>query len=315
MLTKIVFFEKILGGSCPLMRIGFGDRLMMVTIYILLSLLAFTTFYPFWNGLVISLNQGMDTALGGVTFWPRAFTFENYGVVFKDSRLLNSFMISIMRTVVGTLSSVLVTAIFAYGLSKRELLGRKFYMILCIVTMYFSGGLIPSFLLIRGLGLMNSFWVFIIPALFSVWNMIIFRTFFQQLPAGLEESAKMDGCGHWGTMIRIVFPLSGPVFATLGLFTAVYHWNDWFLPSIYISNEHLLPIQTMLKQILNSNIMSEQLSQLDSAAQGHMAKMKSVTSKSLSMATMMVATIPIICVYPFVQKYFVKGVLVGSLKE
>jgi putative aldouronate transport system permease protein len=295
-------------------RLGFGDRFMVVTIYILLSILAFTTFYPFWNAAVISFNVGSDTAMGGVTFWPRAFTLENYGIVFNDARLLNGFWISILRTVVGTALSIVVTAVFAYGLSRSELMGRKFYMVLCIVTMYFSGGLIPSFLLIRELGMMNSFWVFIIPSLVSVWNMIIFRTFFKELPAGLEESAKMDGCGNWGTLFRIVLPLSGPVVATLGLFTAVYHWNDWFLPSIYISNEHLLPIQTMLKQILNSNIVSEQLSQLDSAAQGQLAKMQTVTSKSLSMATMMVATLPIIMVYPFVQKYFVKGVLVGSLK-
>ncbi|TLS50776.1 carbohydrate ABC transporter permease [Paenibacillus antri] len=297
-----------------MIRLGFGDRLMVITIYILLSILAFTTFYPFWNAAVISLNVGSDTAMGGVTFWPRAFTLENYAIVFNDARLLNGFWISILRTVVGTVGSIIVTAIFAYGLSRNDLMGRKFYMILCIVTMYFSGGLIPSFLLIRELGMMNSFWVFIIPSLVSVWNMIIFRTFFKELPAGLEESAKIDGCGNWGTLFRIVLPLSGPVIATLGLFTAVYHWNDWFLPSIYISNEHLLPIQTMLKQILNSNIVSEQVSQLDSAAQGQLAKMQTVTSKSLSMATMMVATLPIIMVYPFVQKYFVKGVLVGSLK-
>jgi putative aldouronate transport system permease protein len=296
-------------------RLSFGDRVMTVTIYFLLTLLAFMTFYPFWNALVISFNSGMDTAMGGVTFWPRSWTLENYGIVFNDARLLNAFFISVGRTVVGTASSILFTAIFAYGISKRELMGRKFYMILCIITMYFSGGLIPSFLLIRELGLMNSFWVFIIPSLISVWNMIIFRTFFQGLPAGLEESAKIDGSGNWGIFFSIVIPLSGPVMATLSLFTAVYHWNDWFGPSIYISNENLLPIQTMLKQILNSNIVSDQMSQLDSAAQGQLAKMRTVTSKSLSMATMMVATIPIIMVYPFVQKYFVKGVLIGSLKE
>lgn len=186
---------------------------------------------------------------------------------------------------------------------------------MCIITMYFGGGLIPSFMLVRGLGLMDSFWVFIIPGLVSVWNMIIFRTFFNGLPNGLEESAKIDGCGNWGIFFKIILPLSGPVIATLSLFTAVSHWNEWFLPSIYINNENLLPIQTMLRQILNSNIMSEQMSNLDSASQAVLSRMQSVTSKSLSMATMMVATLPIIMVYPFVQKHFVKGVLVGSLKE
>jgi len=296
-------------------RLGISDRIMYIFIYTFLIILTFITFYPFWNALVISFNKGMDTAMGGVTFWPRSFSLENYEVVFKDQRLLNGFGVSVLRTIVGTVFSILMTSIFAFGLSKKELMGRKYYMILCIITMYFSGGLIPSFLLIRSLGMMNSFWVFIIPGLISVWNMIIFRTFFNGLPAGLEESAKIDGCGNWGTFFRIVLPLSGPVIATLSLFTAIYHWNDWFTPSIYITNENLLPIQTMLKQILNSNIMSEQMSNLDAAAQSQMSKMQSVTSKSLSMATMMVATLPIIMVYPFVQKFFVKGVLVGSLKE
>ncbi|WP_426453123.1 carbohydrate ABC transporter permease [Paenibacillus sp. S-38] len=297
-----------------MIRLSPSDRVLMAFIYAALALLAFTTFYPFWNAAVISFNKGSDTMLGGVTFWPRAFTWENYEIVFNDKRILTAFGVSVLRTVVGTVLSVLATALFAYGLSKRELMGRKFYMVVCIITMYFSGGLIPTFLLIRELGMMNSFWVFIIPSLISVWNMIIFRTFFQELPAGLEESAKMDGCGNWGTFIRIVMPLSGPVVATLGLFTAVYHWNDWFLPSIYITNQDLFPIQTMLKQILSSNIMSEQMSQMDSAAQGRLGQMQTVTTKSLSMATMMVATVPIMLVYPFVQKYFVKGVLVGSLK-
>lgn len=288
---------------------------MMVIIYTLLALLAFSTFYPFWNAAVISFNTGSDTALGGITFWPRDFTLENYAIVFNDERLLNGFYISVMRTIVGTVTSIIVTAVFAYGMTKKELIGRKYYMIICIITMYFSGGLIPSFLLIRSLGLMDSFWVFIIPGLVSVWNMIIFKTFFQGLPGGLEESAKIDGCGNWGTFFRIVLPLSGPVIATLSLFTAVNHWNDWFLPSIYINNENLMPIQTMLKQILNTNIVSDQIGNLDSAAQGQLQKMQTVSSKSLSMATMMIATLPIIMVYPFVQKYFVKGVLVGSLKE
>lgn len=298
-----------------MIRDSFGDRFMVIFIYVFLTVLAFTTLYPFWNAIVISLNTGVDTSRGGVTFWPREFTLENYQIVFSDKRLMTGFFISIARTIVGTITSIIATSIFAYGMSRRELIGRKYYMVISIITMYFGGGLIPSFLLIRSLGLMDSFWVFIIPSLISVWNMIIFRTFFAGLPAGLEESAKIDGCGNWGTFFRIVLPLSGPVIATLALFTAVGHWNEWFLASIYISNENLLPIQTILKQILASNISSEQMANLDSAALSRLNALKTVTSKSLSMATMMVATLPIVMVYPFVQKYFVKGVLVGSLKE
>ncbi|MFD3260587.1 carbohydrate ABC transporter permease [Paenibacillus lentus] len=297
-----------------MVRDSFGDRIMVIIIYVFLTLLALSTLYPFLNALAISFNEGMDTSRGGITLWPRVFTLENYGIVFKDERLINGFVISVLRTVIGTFASILCTSIFAYGMSKSELIGRKYYMIMCIITLYFSGGLIPSFLLIRNLGLMNSFWVFIIPSLIGVWNMIIFRTFFQGLPAGLEESAQIDGCGNWGTFFRIVVPLSGPVIATLSLFTAVAHWNEWFLAGIYISDVDKYPIQTILRQILLSNIVTSQ-GGLDSAALAHMDRVKTITSKSLSMATMMVATLPIITVYPFVQKHFVKGVLVGSLKE
>lgn len=297
------------------MKQSSGDRLFVGSIYVFLVLLAFLAFYPFWNAAVISFNSGTDTMQGGITFWPRAFTLENYKVVFKDDRLIDGFIISILRTTIGTLLSVMATAILAYGISKPQLSGRNVYMVLCIVTMYFSGGLIPNYLLIRELGLMNTFWVMVIPGMINVWNMIIFRTFFRGIPAGLEESARIDGSSNWGVLFRIVVPLSGPVIATLSLFTAVYHWNDWFAPSIYISNTDLLPIQTKLQQILNANIMLEQMQNVDAAAQGRMSAMRAVTTKSLSMATMMVATIPILCVYPFVQKYFVKGVLIGSLKE
>ncbi|MCM3259690.1 carbohydrate ABC transporter permease [Paenibacillus sp. JNUCC32] len=297
------------------MRLSNGDRVFVGFIYGSLALLAFIALYPFWNAAVISFNSGTDTMQGGITFWPREFTLENYRVVFKDERLIDGFVISVLRTVTGTFLSIVATAIFAYGISKRELMGRNFYMVTCIVTMYFSGGLIPNYLLIRELGLMNSFWVMVVPGIISVWNMIIFRTFFKGIPPGLEESAHIDGSSNWGVFFRIVLPLSGPVIATLSLFTAVYHWNDWFAPSIYISNTDLLPIQTKLQQILNANIMMEQMQNMDAAAQGRMSAMKAVTTKSLSMATMMVATVPILCVYPFVQKYFVKGVLIGSLKE
>lgn len=298
-----------------MVRMGFSDRLMMIFIYVFLIVLSFSAFYPFWNALVISFNLGIDTTKGGITFWPRVFTWENYAIVLKDDRLLNGFFVSVARTVVGTITGILMTAILAYGMTKRELIGKNYFMVFFVFTMYFSGGLIPSYLLIRELGLMNSFWVMVIPGIISVWNMIIFRTFFKGIPAGLEESAAIDGASNWGIFFRIVLPLSGPVIATLSLFTAVYHWNDWFAPSIYISNVDLLPIQTKLQQILNSNIMLEQMQNLDSASQGRMGAMRAVTTKSLSMATMMVATVPILCVYPFVQKYFVKGVLIGSLKE
>ncbi len=300
------------------MKLSFEDKVLQLFIYCFLIVLGFVAMYPFWNSIVISFNSGADTAMGGVTFWPREFTLDNYKIVFEDSRLTQAFMITILRTIIGTFVSIFFTALLAYGMTKKELIGRKYMMIFFVITMYFSGGLIPTFLLIRGLGLLDSFWVFIIPTIINVWNMIVFRTFFNGLPTELEESAKLDGCSDYGVFFRIVLPVSGPVIATLSLFTAVFHWNDWFFPSIYISDADLIPIQTLLQQIMNSNIMSDQMAQ---AAQGnaialeHMTKQQSITTKSLTMATMMVATIPIILVYPFIQKHFVKGVLIGSLKD
>ena len=207
-----------------------------------------------------------------------------------------------------------MTALLAYGMSKSYLMGRKFLTIFFIFTLYFGGGLVPTFLLIKSLGLMNNFLVFIIPGLISVWNMIIFRTFFKSLPNGLEESAQIDGCSNWGVFIRIVLPLSGPVIATLSLFTAISHWNDWFTPTIYISNQDLMPVQTILRRILNANLINDVIGGGDSLASEKLSK-KSLTSKSLISATVMVVSLPIIVVYPFVQKYFVNGVMVGSLKE
>lgn len=298
-----------------LKRLSFSDRLMLVIIYSLLFLLAFSAFYPFWNAIVVSFNVGVDTAKGGITFWPREFTLQNYEIILGDSRLLNGFAVSISRAVIGTVASIFMTALLAYGMTRTYLIGRGFYMVFFVFTMYFGGGLIPTYLLIRSLGLMDSFLVFIIPSLISVWNMIIFRTFFKGLPNGLEESAHIDGCSTWGIFFRIILPLSGPVIATLALLTAVAHWNDWFLPSIYITNGNLMPIQTILRETLNANIVSEQTALLDTSSIALMEKTKQITSKSLQMAIMIVVTMPIIMVYPFLQKYFVKGVLVGSLKE
>jgi putative aldouronate transport system permease protein len=292
-----------------------SDYLLDTVIYTFLLVFAFVTLYPFWNSVVISFNAGADTARGGITFWPRQFTLENYAVVFRNENIYRSFIITILRTLVGTTLSIFFTAMLAYGLSKK-VAGRNVYMLLCIITLYFSGGLIPTYLLIKDLHLMNTFWVMVVPGMVNVFHMIIFRTFFMSLPAELEEAARIDGCSNLGVFFRIVLPLSGPVIATLALFTAVYHWNEWFSASIYISDQRLMPLQTMLAQAVNSNLMSEQLSQAGGAASAFVDKIKqSVTTKSLLMATMVVATLPIIVVYPFIQKYFAKGVMIGSLKE
>ncbi|MFF2911050.1 carbohydrate ABC transporter permease [Paenibacillus sp. NPDC057934] len=282
-------------------------------IYVILIFLAFITFYPFWNSLVISFNNGSDTALGGVTFWPRSFTFENYNIVFKEDNIFRAYMITILRTILGTVLSMFFTSLFAYALSKKGIVFKKFYMIICIVTMYFTGGLIPYFILVYQMHLYNTFTFLLIHGMVNVFNMIIFRTFFAELPDGLEESGKIDGCSNFGVFFKIVLPISGPVMATLGLFTAVGLWNDWFTPAIFISDQNLIPLQTLLVQIINAGATASLMSNLNSYAQSLVQN--TVTVKALQMATMMIATLPILMIYPFLQKFFVKGALVGSLKE
>ncbi|MDQ0060219.1 carbohydrate ABC transporter permease [Paenibacillus harenae] len=295
-----------------MVRNSWNDRIIDMIIYTLLAVLSFTAIYPFWNTLVMSLNEGKDTAMGGLTFWPREFTISNYEVIFNDERFFRAMGISIARTVFGTFLSVLITALMAFALAKKELKGKRFYMIAGIITMYFQGGLIPTYLWLREIGLFNNFWVLIIPGILSIWNMIVFRTFFQGLPDELEESAKLDGCNYYGLFFRIVLPVSGPVFATLSLFTAVGLWNEWFNAGIFINNADLLPVQNYLMNMINSSSTAEMLSQMGN---GVNVVTQTITPKSLQMTAVMVVTLPIIMVYPFLQKYFVKGVMIGSLKE
>lgn len=297
-------------------RTKMGNRVFDIGLYGVLLIFSLLSVYPFWNAIVISLNEGSDTSLGGLTLWPRVFTLDNFEVTLNDPRFFKALLISVLRTVIGTTAAVFLTALFAYGLSKKKLAGRKIYMLIAVFTMYFQGGLIPTYLWLRELGLINTFWVLFVPWLISVWNMIVFRTFFQQLPEGLEESAKIDGCSHYGLFFRLAIPLSGPVIATLSLFQAVFFWNEWFHAGIYINNSALLPVQNYLVNLINSNSADEMLAQLANVPGGAGDLItRTVTPKSLQMTALVVVSMPIILIYPFVQKYFVKGVLVGSLKE
>ncbi|MBU3113411.1 carbohydrate ABC transporter permease [Clostridium lacusfryxellense] len=294
------------------MKLSKGEKVANGTIYTSLTILAFLTLYPFWNTLVISFNDGLNTTLGGITFWPRKFTIENYKAVLNDAMFIKALIVTIGRTVIGTFMAMFFTSIYAYGLSKKYLKGKKIYMIFSVITMYFSGGLIPIYLLIRSLGMINSYAALVVPSLVGVYNMIILRTFFMGIPEEIEESAKLDGCNHIRTFFSIILPISGPAMATISLFTAVYFWNEWFTAGIYINDAAKLPIQNYLMNVMNSSNYAEQMAKLT----GGIGKftISTVTSRSLQAATIMVATLPIVMVYPFVQKYFVKGVLVGSVK-
>lgn len=285
-----------------------------IVIYILLAVTAVVTLYPFLNTLAISLNNGGDTMKGGVTIFPRKFTLDNFKVVFQNQRVITAFVLTVSKTVIGTITTVFCTGLFAYGLSKKYLKGRKVYMTLCLITMYFSGGLIPSYILMQKLHLTNNFLVYIIPGLINVWNMIMMMAFFKGIPEEIEESAKIDGAGDYRIFFSIIIPVSIPVIAVMCLYNAVGQWNSWFDAYMYISDIKLYPLQLILRDIINASTISDMLPGAQSAAARTLQNISQVSSRSLTAATMMVTIGPIVFFYPFVQKYFVKGVMIGSVK-
>lgn len=279
-----------------------------VNIVIMLIICA-VTIYPIWYVIVNSLNDGVDAMKGGIYWWPREFTFENYKAVFGTPGIVTAFGVTIAKTVIGTVIHVFFTAMVAYAISRRDLYGRNLYMVIGIITMFFSGGLIPYFLLIRDLGLFDNFLVYIIPTMFNFFHLIIFVSFFRELPTSLEEAAKIDGANDFEIFIKVIIPLSMPVIATIALFQGVYQWNDYFAGVIFVNNPDLQPIQTYLYKVVAESSSNQMMMN----APGTVAT-KTVTSQSIKLATMVVTTLPIMLVYPFLQKYFVKGMLIGSVK-
>lgn len=283
--------------------------------YLFLAIFAFTTLYPFIYILAYSLSDGVEAMNYPIYFLPRGFTFENYIQIFKDSTFLNAYVITILRTVIGTILHVVLSALFAYALTRKNLPGKTFFTFFIFIPSIFSGGMIPNFILYRELGLINNFWVFVFPFLFSFFHIIIMRTFFQQLPSSLEESAQIDGASNFRVFVSIILPLSMPVLATIALFQGVFHWNDWFTGTYFVTEESLRPVQTLLNELLTeSEALANAAQRASQTGTTVSTGMISVTPESLRMATLIVATLPIICVYPFLQKYFVKGVMVGSIK-
>jgi putative aldouronate transport system permease protein len=261
---------------------------------------------------VNSLNDAKDAMMGGIYWWPRKFSLENYITVFEDSAVVQAFKITIGKTVLGTIINVLFTAMVAYPLSKQRLVGRKYYMAMGTITMFFAGGLIPTFLLFKNLSLLNNFLVYIIPAAFNFFNLLIFINFFREIPAALEESAQIDGGNDFTIFRRIILPLSKPVLATIALFAGVGQWNDYFGGLMYMTNRvDLEPIQTFLYRMV-AQVQSSQVA--GSISAGNVTA-SDTTSTSIKLAAMVITTLPICCVYPFLQKYFVKGMMVGAVKE
>jgi len=278
-------------------------------------LLAVVTLYPFLNTLAVSFNAGNDTIRGGIHLWPRVWSLQNYQAVFVGGTIYNAFWISVARTVIATVISLFLTSMLAYTVSRREYMFRKPITLIVVLTMYFNAGLIPYYFLIKDLNLLNKFLVYIIPGLISAFNMIVIRTYIQQLPEGLIESAKIDGAGDFRTFVSIVLPLCQPVLATVALFIAVAQWNSWFDTFLFASSkQHLSTLQYELMKLLSSTMV-----QSTSAAAMHgadpTAKLNQVTPVSIRAAITIVASVPILVVYPFLQKYFVHGLQLGSMKD
>ncbi|MBO9598992.1 MAG: carbohydrate ABC transporter permease, partial [Cohnella sp.] len=268
--------------------------------------------YPFLNVLALSFNDSIDSVRGGITIYPRDFTLKNYELIFSFSSLLTGFKISVLRTVVGTIVGLISASMLAYTLSRPDFQGRRFVSVYLALTMYVSGGLIPFYFLIKDLHMMNTFAVYIIPGLVSAFNVFIIRSFMDTIPYALQESAKLDGANDFTIYWRIILPMSKPALATIALFLAVGQWNAWFDTYLYNgSSESLTTLQFELMKVLqsttsgnNADIHNPNLTQV----------MSTVSPESVKMAITIVVTLPILLVYPFLQRYFVKGMTLGAVK-
>ena len=311
-MEKELHMEKELGKQKRKIKESPGDRVIQFIIYLFLIALCLAILIPCLNVLALSFNDGADAAKGGVYLWPRLFTLDNYKQVFADGKIMKAYSITIMRTLVGTSFTLMVTTLAAFALKEKELPGRKFFAMMITFTMLFGGGMIPTYIQYKNLGLLDTFWVYVIPGMVGVTNLMMVRTFFESIPSSLEESAKLDGCGFFKIYTQIMLPLSKPVIAVVGLYSAVGHWNDWFSGAFYMRSSKLWPVQTVLQQMLARAMAATQ--EATTASQAIAQANSAVTSDSLKMAAVIITTVPILCVYPFVQKYFAKGAMIGAVK-
>ena len=271
-------------------------------------LIMFIMLYPFWNTVVVSFNEAKDAIRGSLYFWPRVPTTYNYATVFKNDNLFMAFWVSVARTVLTTVCNVLFSAMFAYVLSRKEFIFKKFLGVYMVLTMYISAGLIPQYFLYRDLQLLDNFAVYVIPSLYGAFNVIVIRTYMNTLPDSLAESAKIDGANELTIFFRILFPLCMPVLATVALWVAVGAWNSWFDTFIFApAKQSLSTLQYEMMKILSSSMQAP-------PPDPNPIGVNMSTPNSIRAAITVIATVPILCVYPFLQKYFVKGLHIGSVK-
>ena len=286
------------------------DRIINSVTAVLCILVLIVTVYPVYYCLIYSFNDGKDAAKQALYFWPRKFSLENYKIVFQNKAIYPAFMMTMLRSIVGTVLAVFCMAMAAYALSKDNLKGRKVYMIMGVITLYFSAGVVQSYLLYREMRLLDSFWVYILPNIFQFYYIILFISFFRELPAALEESAQMDGAGYFTILFKIIIPLSTPVIATVSLFVGVWHWNDWFHPAFFIQNESLMTLPAVLMRAMSLAEAQQTLQKMIAVP-----SQSSTTMESVRYAMLIVSILPVTIIYPFVQKFFLKGMMLGAVKE
>lgn len=275
---------------------------------ILLALIVFVTLFPFFNVIAQSFSGEQYINSGQVTLIPKGFNLETYKIVISDKMFWTNYKNTFLYTVVGTLISIFLTTIFAYTLSKKNLVGQKYFIAFAVFTMFFNGGLIPNYVLIRSLGWINQMWAVVVPGALSVYNMLIMKSFFESMPDSLEEAASIDGLSTYGILLKIVLPLSKPILATMILFYAVANWNSWFSAFLYFDKKELFPVTVYLRNIVKGATGGSSTGGMDADnAQQVRANIKAVT--------MVLTVLPILTVYPFVQKYFVSGIMLGSVKQ
>lgn len=282
------------------------DRVLLI----ILVILALITLYPFYNVLILSVSNTESVAKHTPYLLPYAFDLTGYKTILADADFRNSLMVSIFVTVVGVTLNLLLSLVAAYVLSRKYLDGRNFMMTIIVFTMLFSGGLVPTYMVVKDLGLINSVWAMILPSAINTYYLIIMKNYFLGLPEGLFEAAKLDGAGEWTMLWKIAVPLSKPIVATFSLFYAVDRWNEWYNALLYINKKALAPLQIYLRDILIS--LNTQLS---TQAQQMMGSTAKVSTSAVQMATIMITALPIMLIYPYLQKYFVNGVMVGGIKE
>lgn len=299
------------------LRASAGSAAFKVFTFVALGTVVFLTLYPFWNTIVVSLNQASDTIRGGIYLWPRKWTITNYKAVWVTSDIPHAFFISVSRTIITTLLNLGTTSMLAYALGRREFVLRKPFTVIVILSLYVNAGLFPNYFLVRNLGLINSFLVYVVPGMVGAFNFLVIRTYIRTIPESILESTRMDGAGEFLIYRRFVLPLCKPVLATVALFVAVGAWNSWFDTVLYASQKpELFTLQYQLMALLQAS-MSQSKSAADVGAAGIAASMNQsmVTPVSIRAAITIIAAVPILLIYPFMQKHFIVGLNLGSIKE